>query len=82
MKQMKNIKMAIVFAVALTVSLVWGINEEAKAEPTCDFPRCHRDTDTCEPGYAISFRKSCKDDFGNMKCLLLLDCSTIFPEPE
>lgn len=82
MKQMKNTKMAIVFAVALTVSLAWGINEEAQAAKSCENPRCKVAEDLCVPGNSWSLRPSCKDDYGNIKCELALTCSFPLPDPE
>ena len=81
MKQMKNKTMAMLFALALTASLVWGINEEAQAAKSCDNPRCNTDEDVCEKGNAISLRSSCKDEnWGGIRCELALPCN--FPMPD
>jgi len=83
MKQMKNKTMAMLFALALTLSLVWGINEESRAdEASCEHPRCHSVADICLKGHSWSFRKSCADDWANIKCENNWPCSMELPEIE
>lgn len=78
---MKNKKMAMLFALTLTLSLVWGINEEARADASCEHPRCHTVGNICLPGHAISFRQDCSDNLNNLACELQAPCN-LFPPVE
>jgi hypothetical protein len=73
MKKKKNVGISIFAAVVMTVGLVFGghTSFEAQAVKTCEYARCHIDSNKCLPGNAVSARPRCS----TIKCHHALGCN-------